>query len=120
MSKVFVHIHSDFEFKNRITLGLQVAVAADKLAHEVNLFLAADGVHVLNCKSPGKIVGEGTGDLHEHLEKLNNTNVTILVFSMSANARGYDEALLDGHKVEFAMPNKLAEESINSDRVLCY
>ena len=56
-----------------------IALAADKLEHEVTLFLAADGVHILNFKCPGEITGEGTGDLHEHLEKLKNTNVTISV-----------------------------------------
>ena len=39
---------------------------------------------------------------------------------MSAKARDFDEALIDGHKVEFAMPDKLVEESIKSDSVLCY
>jgi hypothetical protein len=39
---------------------------------------------------------------------------------MSAKARGYDEKLLDGYKAEFAMPDKLVEESIKSDSVLCY
>ena len=120
MSKVLVHIYSDLEFKNKITLGLLVALAAENQGHEVTLFLAADGVHILNCKGPGEIVGEGTGDLHEHLENLKNTNVTILVSGMSAKARGYDDALLDGYKAEFAMPDKLVEESIKSDSVLCY
>ena len=73
-----------------------IALAADKLEHEVTLFLAADGVHILNFKCPGEITGEGTGDLHEHLEKLKNTNVTILVSGMAAKAGGYDEAHLDG------------------------
>ena len=44
MSKVLVHIHSDLEFKNKVTLGLMVALAAIKNNHEVTLFLAADGV----------------------------------------------------------------------------
>ena len=48
MSKVLAHTHRDLEFKNKITLGLLIALAADKLGHEVNLFLTADGVHVLN------------------------------------------------------------------------
>ncbi len=39
---------------------------------------------------------------------------------MSAKARGYDEALLDGFKAEFAMPEKLVEESIKSDSILFY
>ena len=120
MSKVLVHIHSDVEFKNKVTLGLMVALAAEKKGHDVTLFLAADGVHVLNCKSAGEIVGQGTGDLNEHLENLKNTNVTIFVSGMSAKARGYDETLLDGYKAEFAMPDRLVEESIKSDSVLCY
>jgi len=68
----------------------------------------------------GEIVGQGTGDLYEHLESLKNTNATIFVSGMSAKARGYDETLLDGYKAEFAMPDKLVEESIKSDSVLCY
>ena len=56
MSKVLVHIHSDLEFKNKVTLGLMVALAAEKNGHEVTLFLAADGVHILNCKRTGEIV----------------------------------------------------------------
>ena len=120
MSKVLVHIHSDLEFKNKVTLGLAITLAAEKKGHEVTLFLAADGVNILNCKSAGQIVGQGTGDLYEHLENLKNTNVTILVSRKSAEARGYDEKLLDGYKAEFAMPDQLIEESINSDSVLCY
>lgn len=73
-----------------------IALAANKIEHEVTLFLAADGVHNLNFKCPGEIIGEGTGDLHEHLEKLKNSNVTILVSGMAAKARDYDEAHLDG------------------------
>jgi len=120
MSKVLVHIHSDLELKNKVTLGLMVALAAEKNGHEVTLFLAADGVHILNCKSAGEIVGQGTGDLHEHLENLKNTNISILVSGMSAKARGYDDTLLEGYKAKFAMPDKLVEESIRADSVLCY
>ncbi len=120
MSKVLVHIHSDLEFKNKVSLGLAVTLAAEKKGHEVILFLAADGVNILNCKSAGQIVGQGTGDLFEHLENLKNTNVTILVSRKSAEARVYDDTLLDGYKAEFAMPDQLVEESIKSDSVLCY
>ena len=120
MSKVLVHIHSDLEFKNKVTLGLTITLSAEKKGHDVTLFLAADGVNILNCKSAGQIVGQGTGDLFEHLENLKNTNVTILVSRKSAEARGYDETLLDGFKAEFAMPDQLIEESIKSDSVLCY
>ena len=40
MSKVLVHIDSDLEFKNKVTLGLMVALAAEKSGHEVIIFLA--------------------------------------------------------------------------------
>ena len=45
---------------------------------------------------------------------------TILVSRKSAEARGYDDTLLDGWQREFAMPDQLVEESIKSDSVLCY
>ena len=117
---VLVHIYSGLEFKNKITLGLLVALTAEKNDHKVTLFLAGDGVQILNCKKAGEIVGQGTGDLYEHLESLKKTNATIFVSGMSAKARGYDETLLEGYKAEFAMPDKLVEESIKSDSVLCY
>ena len=120
MSKLLVHIHSDPDFKNKVTLGLMVALAALKNTHEVTLFLAADGVHILNCERAGDIVGQGTGDLYEHLTNLKKTNAKILVSGMSAKARGYDEALLKGYNTKFATPDQLIEESLNSDSVLCY
>ena len=120
MSKLLVHIHSDLQFNNKVTLALMVALAAKQNGHDVNLFLAADGVHILNCKSIGEVVGQGTGDLYEHLQHLKEKNVKIFVSGMSAKARGYDESLLQGYNAEFAMPDKLIEESVQSDSVLCY
>ena len=117
---VLVHIYSGLESKNKITLGLLVALTAEKNDHKVTLFLAGDGVHILNCKKPGEIVGQGTGDLYEHLQNLKNSKVTIYVSGMSAKSRGYDEKLLDGYTAEFVMPDVLVEESIKADSVLCY
>ena len=45
MAKLLVHIHSSPEMKNKVTLGLLVAVTGVKNGHEVKLFLVADGVH---------------------------------------------------------------------------
>ena len=117
---VLVHIYSGLEYKNKVTLGLLVALTAEKNDHKVTLFLAGDGVHILNCKKTGEIIGQGTGDLYEHLENLKNSKITIYVSGMSAKSRGYDETLLDGYKAEFAMPDVLVEESIKADSVLCY
>ena len=117
---VLVHIYSGLEFKNKITLGLLAALTAEKNDHKVTLFLAGDGVQILDCKKAGEIVGQGTGDLYEHLQNLKESKVTIYVSGMSAKSRGYDENLLDGYNAEFVMPDVLVEESIKADSVLCY
>ena len=117
---VLVHIYSGLESKNKITLCLLVALTAEKNDHKVTLFLAGDGVQILNCKKAGEIVGQGTGDLYEHLQNLKNSKITIYVSGMSAKSRGYDEKLLDGYTAEFVMPDVLVEESIKADSVLCY
>ena len=117
---VLIHIFSGLESPNKVTLGLLVALTAEKNDHKVTLFLAGDGVHILNCKIAGEIIGQGTGDLYEHLQNLKNSKVTIYVSGMSAKSRGYDEKLLDGYTAEFVMPDVLVEESIKADSVLCY
>jgi len=117
---VLVHIYSGLESKNKITLGLLVALTAEKNDHKVTLFLAGDGVHILNCKKSGEIVGQGTGDLYEHLENLKNSKVNIYVSGLSAKSRGYDEKLLEGYNAEFAIPDVLVDESIKADSILCY
>jgi len=117
---VLVHIYSGLESKNKITLGLLVALTAEKNDHKVTLFLAGDGVQILNCKKAGEIVGQGTGDLYEHLENLRNSKVRIYVSGLSAKSRGYDETLLEGYNAKFAMPDVLVDESIKADSVLCY
>jgi len=117
---VLVHIYSGLESKNKITLGLLVALTAETNDHKVTLFLAGDGVQILDCKKAGEIVGQGTGDLYEHLQNLKSSKITIYVSGMSAKSRGYDEKLLDGYTAEFVMPDVLVEESIKADSVLCY
>ena len=119
-NSVLVHIYSGLESKNKITLGLLVALTAEKNDHKVTLFLAGDGVHILNCKKAGEIVRKGTGDLYEHLENLKNSKVTIYVSGLSAKSRGYDEKLLEGYNAEFATPDVLVDESIKADSILCY
>ena len=117
---VLVNIYSGLESKNKITLGLLVALEAEKNDHKVTLFLAGDGVNLLSCKKAGEIVGRGTGDLYEHLENLRNSKVRIYVSGLSAKSRGYDETLLEGFNADFAMPDVLVDESIKADSVLCY
>ena len=120
MAKLLVHIHSHPELKNNVTMGLLVAVTGLKEGHDVEIFFAADGVHLLNCKNEDEIVGQGTGDVKVHLDALREGNVKMFVSGMSSKARGYDENLLEGYNAEFAMPDTLIKRSINADSVLCY
>ena len=120
MSKFLIHIHSGPDLKNKATLGMLVALTAFKKGDEVNIFLAADGTHLLNVKSEGEVVGQGTGDLKVHLDELKENNIKLYVSGMSAKARGYDDSLLNGFHAEFSMPDKLLELSKESDAVLCY
>ena len=115
-----VHIYRGLESKNKVTLGLLVALEAEKNDHQVTLFLAGDGVNLLSCKKAGEVVGQGTGDLYDHLENLKNSKVSIYVSGLSAKSRGYDEKLLEGYNAEFAMPDVLVDESIKADSILCY
>ena len=80
---VLVHIYSGLESKNKVTLGLLVALTAEKNDHKVTLFLAGDGVDILNCKQAGEIVGQGTGDLYEHLENLICSVMEILLILLT-------------------------------------
>ena len=118
MAKLLVHIHSSPEMKNKVTLGLLVAVSGVKNGHEVKLFLAADGVHILNCKDEGEVVGQGTGDVKVHLDALKEAKTKIFVSGMS-KARGYDDSLLEGFNAEFAMPDVLIYSSLEAESVLC-
>ena len=120
MSKFLIHIHSGPDLKNKATLGMLVALTAFKKGDEVNIFIAADGTHLLNIKSEGEVVGQGTGDLKNHLDELKKNNIKLYVSGMSAKSRGYDESLLNGFNAEFSMPDKLLALSIESDTVLCY
>ena len=120
MAKVYINIHSGPELKNKGTLGLLVAVTAKKKGHEVKVFFAADGVHLMNCKEKGEIVGQGTGDVKEHLNYLKETSTKIYVSGMSAKSRGYDESLLEEYNAEFAMPDILIELSLEADSFLSF
>ena len=47
---VLVHIHSGLKPKKKVTLGLLVALTAEKNDHKVAIFLAGDGVQILIAK----------------------------------------------------------------------
>jgi predicted peroxiredoxin len=120
MASYFVHITSGPEQFNKVTLALLVAKTGVDEGHSVEVFFAADGVHLLNCSEPGQIVGEGTGDAFDYMQDLKASNTKLFVSRMSAEGRGYDDSLLDGFNASFATPKILLERSTAADVVLSY
>ena len=97
-----------------------VAITAYKNQNDVNIFLAADGVHLLSIKKEGEVVGQGTGDLKSHLDFLKENKIKLYVSGMSAKARGYDDSLLSEFNAEFSMPDKLLLLSTESNLSLIH
>ncbi len=120
MAKFLVHIHSGTEAPTKATLGCLVALTALKEGHEVDLFFAGDGVHLLSPDALANLEGVGTGKLGEHIAGIEGAGGRFYLSGMSAKARGYDESLLEGHPAEFAMPDVLVKLSAAADTVLCY
>tara|TARA_S200000501_G_C20355340_1_gene539466 strand:+ start:112 stop:561 length:450 start_codon:yes stop_codon:yes gene_type:complete len=120
MTSYFIHITSGPEQFNRVTLALLVAKTGVDEGHNVEVFFAADGVHLLNCSERGQVVGEGTGDAFDYMQNLKASNTKLFVSRMSAEGRGYDDRLLDGFNASFATPKILLERSSAADVVLSY
>ncbi|WP_172298709.1 DsrE family protein [Pseudoruegeria sp. HB172150] len=119
MAKMLVHIHTGPGDVNKATLGLLVALTAKREGHDVTVFLAADGVHLLS-QGHRDDEGQGTGRIGDHLEGHASAGTPFLVSGKSAQARGYDDSLLGGLTAEFAMPDRLVAEAAAADTVLCY
>ncbi len=120
MSRFLVHIHTGPVDPNKATLGCLVALTAARRGHEVALFLAGDGVHLLSPATLALLEGQGTGRLAEHIGGLAEAGARLYVSRLSAGARGYDDSLLDGHPAEFATPDQLVDLADAADTVLCY
>lgn len=120
MSKFLVHIHTGPSDPTKATLGLLIAATALKEGHEVTVFMAGDGVHLLAVEHLDALVGQGTGALKDHIAAIADGGGRFILSGMSAKARGYGESLLDGHPAEFAMPDRLVKLADEADTVLCY
>lgn len=120
MAKILIHIHSGPDSPNKATLACTVALTAATAGHEVTVFFAADGVHLLAPDNIASVTGQGTGAMADLIPGLAIAGASFRVSGKSAKARGYDETLLEGHPAEFAMPDALIALSLEADSVLCY
>ena len=120
MPKILIHLTSGPESPTRAALGFLVAKAAVEEGHEVVLFLAGDSVQLLRASVLDSLVGLGTGSLRESYDAVVASGARIYASGMSSKARGLGEQDLDDKPVEFAMPNKLVQLTLECDRVLTY
>ncbi len=118
--KILVHVTSGPEHPTRAALAFLVAKAAVEEGHEVSLFLAGDATQLLRDAVLDSLVGLGTGSLRESYDAVVASGARIYASGMSSKARGVGEADFEGKPVEPAMPNRLVQLAVESDRVLTY
>ena len=120
MSRFLIHIHTGPADPTKATLGLLVALTALREGHEADIFLAGDAVHLFAPQTIATLTGLGTGALSDHIPAIAAAGGRFHLSGKSAEARGYDAALLAGHPATFALPKDLIRLAAAADTVLCY
>jgi len=120
MGRLLVHIATGPENPTRAALGLLVARTALGAGHEVDLFIAGDGVGILRPETLDAGHGIGTGSMREHIDALVAGGATFYASGLSSKARGISGDSLGGLAVTLAPPDKLVELTFAADRVLSY
>ncbi len=120
MSRLLVHIATGPENPTRAALGLLVARTALDAGHDVDLFIAGDGVAILRPETLDAGTGIGTGSLREHVDALVAGGARFYASGMSSKARGVTAESLGGMDVTMAPPARLVELAFEADRVISY
>ena len=120
MSRLLIHIATGPENPTRAALGLLVARTALEAGHDVDVFIAGDGVSVLRPETLDAGHGIGTGHFREHVDALVAGGATLYASGMSSKARGLSVESVAGLPVTMAPPAKLVDLTFAADRVLIY
>lgn len=120
MATLLVHVSCGPEHPTKAALAFLVAKAAVEEGHDVSLFLADDGVQLLRDAVLDSLTGLGTGSLRESYDAVVVSGSRIYASGRSSKSRGVAETDLEGKPVELAMPSRLVQLTLESDRVLSY
>jgi predicted peroxiredoxin len=120
MSRLFVHIATGPENPTRIALALLVARGALDSGHEVDVFIAGDGVSVLRPETLALANGIGLGSIREHVDALVAGGARLFASRLSSDARGITTESLGGLPVELTSPKRLVELVFEADRTITY
>ncbi len=116
MAKLLINLTHGPEAPTRAALGFLVGRAAVDDGHDVTLFLAGDAVQLLREPVLDSLVGLGTGSLRESYDAIVRSGGRIYVSGNSSKARGFEP----NGQAEAALPSRLVELALESDRVLTY
>lgn len=117
--KFLIHV-TQSQDATKAALAFLVAKTALEEGHTVSLFLAGDGVKLLQDQTLNEVTGLGTGKLREHYDAIVKGNGRFYLSGNSSKARGMTEADLKDKPAEFALPNVLVKLAAESDRILTY
>jgi uncharacterized protein len=120
MAKILIHVTTGPENPTKAALAFLVAKTATEEGHDVSMFLAGDATQLLRDSVLDSLVGLGTGSLRESYDAVAAGGVAVYASGMSSKARGVSEDDLDGKPVELAMPSRLVQLAVESDRVFTY
>ena len=120
MAKILVHVTVGPGDATKAALAFLVAKTVIEEGHQLALFVAGDGVHLLTEENAASIEGLGTGRLADHFAAINAAAAEIYFSGMSAKARNIapEDIVLRG--AQPGMPNRLVQLVAECDRVICY
>ena len=119
MASILFQITHGPEAQSRVALAFLVARTAVTEGHDVNVFLAGDGVTLLREPVMDGLTGLGLGNLREHHDAIVAGGGRIFASRMSSVAREIDVDAL-GDRVTFARPEDLVRLILEHDKVVTY
>jgi predicted peroxiredoxin len=120
VGRLLVHIATGPENATRAALGMLVARSTLDAGHDVDVFLAGDGVALLREETLDALHGLGTGSLREHFDALVAGGARLFASGMSSKARGLATDALVARGIQPSPPDRLVSLAFEADRVISY